>query len=76
MKTPIISLSSNEGMITLFENTLYSWCKQLGFFRKEDDDIIAWYPRSYDTGTPSYFSVKNIMNISDNYNSFPTPNKN
>lgn len=71
MKTPIISINSTEGMITLFEKTLYSWCNQLGFFLKEDDDIIAWYPGSYEKGIPSYFSAKNITDISTNQCSFP-----
>jgi hypothetical protein len=71
----IFTIETAKGFIDIKENVEYKWCKQLGFFRLEDNDIIAWYPGSYERGTPSYFSIKNILNISDNYSSFPTPNK-
>ena len=75
MKTSktIFALDTPKGSINIKENVKYSWCKQRGFFKMEDDDIFAWYPGSYETGTPSYFGIKNILNISDYQNSFPTP---
>ena len=74
----ILTLESPTGIVMIKENVEYVWCKQHGFFKQEDDDLFAWYPGTslIGTGTPSYFAKRNILNISDNYNSFPTPNKN
>jgi len=72
----VLTLESPKGIVTIKENVEYVWCKQHGFFRKEDDNIFAWYPGSYSTGTPSYFNEASILHVCDNYNSFPTPNKN
>ena len=73
IKKPILILETPVESIIIKENIEYSWCKQHGFFKQEDDDIFAWYPGSYENGTPSSFSKRNILNISDNNNSYPTP---
>jgi hypothetical protein len=60
----IFNLTSSAGVIEIYENKNYTWCNQHGKFLKEDDDIFAWIPGQ--NGTPSYFSQKDIQNISTN----------
>ena len=66
----IFTLAPSAGVIEIYENTEYSWCKQRGQFLKEDDDIFAWIPGT--DGTPSYFSRQDIEVISRNQG-YPSP---
>lgn len=63
-ETAIFTLLTDAGVIEIYENKEYSWCKQRGRFIREDDDIFAWIPG--ENGTPSYFSQKDIQCISRN----------
>jgi hypothetical protein len=64
MPTKLMEITALLGTIEIYNNTCYTWCGQKGFFIKEDDDIFAWIPGQ--NGTPSYFSQKDIQNISTN----------
>jgi hypothetical protein len=72
VQNSVLSINSPKGIITIKENVEYSWCKQHGFFKIEDDNIFAWYPGSYEKGTPSYFSDRSILYVCDAYDSIPT----
>ena len=61
----ICTIYIGSGNIVLTEKVQYNWAGQLGFFRKEDDNIIAWMPGSTGEGIPTYYSPAIIQKISD-----------
>jgi len=61
----IFTIATTEGNISIVESTQYNWAGQKGFFRKEDDNIIAWMPGANGEGIPTYYSPAGIQRLSD-----------
>jgi hypothetical protein len=66
----LFQLTNSVGTVEIYSNTDYLWCKQIGRFIQEDDDIFVWQPAG--GGSPSYFNTTAIQHIANNQ-TFPKP---
>ena len=66
----LFQLTNSVGTVEIYSNTDYLWCKQIGQFIREDDNLFAWQPAG--GGTPSYFNSASVQHIANNQ-TFPKP---
>jgi len=61
----IFTITLSDEIVSIREKVQYNWAGQKGFFRKEDENIIAWMPGATGEGIPTYYSPAGIQRLSD-----------